>query len=39
MVFCAPSSTVMLNGATRVRGALVADRLTLNGEAVVQAMH
>jgi hypothetical protein len=39
MVFCAPSSTAMLNGATRVRGAPVADRPTLNGEAVVQSMH
>ena len=35
-VLRAPSSTVTLNGNTRLRGAISADRLTLNGGAVVQ---
>lgn len=34
----APASTVTLNGNTQLRGAFVADRLTLNGGATVQAL-
>jgi hypothetical protein len=37
-VLRAPSSTITLNGNTRLRGALAADRLTLNGGATVQAI-
>jgi len=35
----APSSTVTLNGNTQLRGVFVADRLTLNGGATVQAIN